>query len=70
MTVLAEVRKMIDATNVSKLARESEVSRGQLTRIENGLTDPGLETVERILNTLGYQLKIVKKGTDEGRMDS
>ena len=62
MTLLADVKKLIDASNVSQLARDSAVSRSQLTRIMEGKTpDPGIETVEQILNALGYDLVLTRK---------
>lgn len=62
MTILTQIKYMIDISNVSKLARDTGVSRAQLDRIADGLTlDPGLVTIEKIVNTLGYDLSLTKR---------
>ena len=62
MTALTELKRLIDTTNVSHLSRISHVSRAQLNRIVAGeTTDPGIETVEMVLNALGYDLKVVRR---------
>lgn len=62
MTALTEVKRLIDTANISQLSRDSDVSRSQLNRIADGRTlDPGIETVEQVLNALGYDLKVVRR---------
>ena len=59
--MLAEVIELVKGTNITRLAREADVSMRQLFRIKDGVTDPGLETTERILNALGYELRLVRR---------
>jgi DNA-binding phage protein len=59
--ILQQVIGLINEANISQLVRDADVSRSQLYRIKEGLTDPGLETVERILKALGYSLKLEKQ---------
>lgn len=62
MDSLLIVRRLIDNTNVSQLARDVDISRQQLARIVEGKTpNPGFVTIEQILNVLGYDLKVVRK---------
>jgi DNA-binding phage protein len=63
MTALRDVIKALnaDGVNISAVAAESDVSRAQVIRIKNGYSDPGLETTEKILSVLGYEVIIQKK---------
>jgi len=63
MTALRDVIKALnaDGVNISAVAAESDVSRAQVIRIKNGYSDPGLETTEKILRVLGYEVIIQKK---------
>lgn len=40
----------------TELARRSSTFQANISSIENGLTDPGISTIEQCLSTLGYSL--------------
>lgn len=63
MTALRDVIRALnaDCVNISEVARRADVSRAQVIRIKKGYTEPGLETAEKILNVLGYEVVIQKK---------
>ena len=52
-----------------ELARRADVSRLTITRIENLVTSPQLDTLIKILEPIGYTVKIVpikkKKNTED-----
>lgn len=47
------------------LAMESGVNRATISAIERGKYHVSLYTLERILDALGYKLKVVKKSDDD-----
>lgn len=63
MTALRDVIQALnaDGVNISEVARKTDVSRSQVIRIKQGYTEPGLETAEKILDVLGYEVIIQKK---------
>lgn len=67
MPVIVELLKLLTTTdNISQLSKEADVSRSQVNRIILGVTEPRLETAERLLNALGYDLKVVRKAGNAG----
>lgn len=50
---------------VDDLANDANVTTAGLRKIEKGEVTPTLKTVNKLLNALGYELAIVKKGDAE-----
>jgi len=63
VTVLSDIRAAITAMGWSETARRSGVDRVTLHRVfgENGRGHPTLETIERVLPTLGLNLVVVPR---------
>lgn len=53
--ILQAIRKS-KGMSQSELARRSKTFQANISSIENGITDPGLSTIEQCLSTLGYSL--------------
>ena len=59
----ALIKKLREERGVTQrtLAIEAEVNRSTLRRIEAGLTSGDMETVEKVLNFLGYELEALDR---------
>ena len=57
--ILYHARKEVKITQV-ELARRIGVNKGYISRIENGLTSPNVNTYYRIINALGLRIEITK----------
>jgi DNA-binding XRE family transcriptional regulator len=55
--VIAKARKEAGLTQ-KELAEKCGIKQGNLSRLENGVTDPSIETLEAIANGLGKKLEI------------
>ncbi len=66
--LLAEFRK-IRKSNASKsgLARDSGVTRQQIAKYESGETMPSVGAMNRLLDPMGYELKIVRQDSGSVR---
>lgn len=53
--ILQAIRKS-KGMSQSELARRSKTFQANISSIENGMTDPGLSTIEQCLSALGYSL--------------
>lgn len=49
--------------NQAKLARLSGIGLNSLSRLESGKGNPTLESLQKIAEVLGFELKFVIKGT-------
>ena len=47
--------------SMSEVSRRAGISKAWLSKLKNSDANLSLETAERILNTLGYSLKIQKR---------
>ncbi|MDK1009881.1 MAG: helix-turn-helix transcriptional regulator [Actinomycetota bacterium] len=47
--------------SLAELARRSGIPRPNLSRIERGLTDPRVSTVERMMSALDLQIDVVER---------
>lgn len=45
---------------ISKMAKETKLSRPNIYRILSSKVDPGMETMRKILNYIGFDIDIVK----------
>lgn len=48
-------------TTISQLAKDLNMNRGNLSEILNGKVEPKMQTAIKILNSLGYDIKLTKK---------
>lgn len=48
-------------TTVSQLARDLNMNRGNLSEILNGKIEPKMQTMLKILGSLGYEITLTKK---------
>ena len=55
--VIAKARKEAGLTQ-KELAEKCGIKQGNLSRLENGVTDPSIETLETIAESLGKKLEI------------
>jgi len=62
LDILSEIRKLIERkTSKRRLAKEIEIDRSSLiASLKNG-ANPRLSTLTKILDHLGYELRISKK---------
>jgi transcriptional regulator with XRE-family HTH domain len=58
---LNEIVSDLKIFGVSRLERMTGLSRSHIYSILNGKTDPSLETIEKLLSPLGYQLSLKRK---------
>ena len=49
--------------NQAKLAQLSGIGLNSLSRLESGKSNPTLESLQKIADVLGFELKFVIKGT-------
>lgn len=49
--------------NMSKLAEKSEVARSSICEIESGKKNPTAATINKLCDAMGYELRIISKGT-------
>jgi transcriptional regulator with XRE-family HTH domain len=54
-------RRRLAGMSMAELSRRSGIPRPNISRIERGLVDPRLSTVERLLGALGLQLDVVPR---------
>lgn len=72
-TILHALRSAIETSDKSlqKIARESETTAGQLSRLMSGERGLGVETAERVAETLGLEIitrpKRQRASTNKGR---
>lgn len=59
--IIKPLRKKMDLST-KKLAEMADVSRSCIVSIEAGAYKPRLELAELVLDALGYELAVVKKG--------
>jgi probable addiction module antidote protein len=67
---LIALRDVLDVHgSLSELARQAGVNRPHLHRILQGKTSPRLDTLSRVLNTVGLEIRIrpVKRGGTSGK---
>jgi len=62
-SIAAKLRKAIaqaDRRGISQadIARESGMSRSQVSRVASGATTPTLDTAERIAKVIGYRINL------------
>jgi len=57
--ILHDARKEVKITQ-AELASRIGVNKGYISRIENGLTSPNVNTFYRIVNALGLRIEIMK----------
>ena len=62
MKMRDKIKQMVKAVGIRQTARNIGIDPGGLYRTING--DLRMDTAETILNALGYQLKIVRKGVN------
>jgi transcriptional regulator with XRE-family HTH domain len=64
------IAKLREEQRVSqrKLASRANVHRATLRRIEEGATSGDMETMERLLNYLGYELEALQRSTPAERL--
>lgn len=64
------IRKLRKEQVVSQrvLAARAQVNRNTLRRIESGETSADMETMERLLNYLGYELEALEQGGLQERL--
>lgn len=58
ITDFIALRKSLNLSQQA-LADKAKVLRGNIVRIENSIASPGLNTLLKILSSVGYTLKIV-----------
>ncbi len=64
---IKDARKRMGLTQ-AVLAKRSGISRVALNSIEKGTTNMSVETLVRLLDVLGLDLRIVQKPVDRGRV--
>jgi transcriptional regulator with XRE-family HTH domain len=68
--LLDAIRRAVESSDKTRyrIARESGVSAGQLSRLVNGERGMTVDTIERLADYLGLQITIAPKGkTTKGR---
>jgi hypothetical protein len=60
-----KIRKLVKSRGIRGTARDLDFDPGGLYRMING--DLRMSTAERILDVLGYELQIVKKGSKQSK---
>lgn len=58
---LRRIRKF-HGISMDRLARKSGHAISQISRFERGISDLRIEVIDELLEALGYELRIVKKG--------
>jgi len=58
---LNELRRTIGRTQ-DEIASSTGIHQSTISIIENGLSDPGISTIQKYLDSLGYKLQIIPKG--------
>lgn len=66
--LLDELKRAIEADPRTeyRIAADSGVSRSILTRLQTGERSPSIETIERLADVLGYDVRLVRKRGPKG----
>jgi len=67
--LVAAARRRAGFKTLYQLARETGLSSGQLSLIERGLTSPSIETLERIMAAIGWEVEVIFRPAKEAAVE-
>lgn len=60
LTILHEIRKQ-KKVSIKELASRTGINRDRISLIERGLVNPSFDTVQKIVDALGFEIKLILK---------
>jgi transcriptional regulator with XRE-family HTH domain len=66
--LIEALKRAIDADPRTeyRIAADASVNRSILTRLQTGERSPSIETIERLADALGYDVRLVKRRKQKG----